>query len=106
LPFLKIQGILGKLGGADPEKEVGIGLLGAPLASLASFVIFLVHARLVAQLCLTLCNPMDCSPPGSSVHGILQASILEWVEISFSRGSSQRRDQTWVSCIAGRFFTI
>ena len=43
---------------------------------------------LVAQLCLTLCSPMDCSPPGSSVHGILQARILEWVAIPFSRGSS------------------
>ena len=43
---------------------------------------------LVAQLCLTLCNPMDCSPPGLSVHGILQARILEWVAIPFSRGSS------------------
>ena len=42
---------------------------------------------LVAQLCLTLCNPMDCSPPGSSVHGILQARILEWVAMSFPRGS-------------------
>ena len=46
----------------------------------------------VAQSCLTLCDPMDCSPPGSSVHGILQARILEWVAISFSRGSSQPRD--------------
>ena len=53
-----------------------------------------------------LCNPMDCSPPGSSLHGILQARILEWVAISFSRGSSQPRDRTWVSCITGRFFTI
>ena len=61
---------------------------------------------LVAQSCPTLCDPMDCSPPGSSVHGILQARILEWTAISFSRGSSQPRDQTWVSCIAGRFFTI
>ena len=43
---------------------------------------------LVAQLCLTLCDPMDCSPPGSSVHGILQARILEWIAIPFSRGSS------------------
>ena len=60
---------------------------------------------LVAQLCLTLCDPMDCSPPGSSVHGILQARILEWVAISFSRGSSQPRNQTQVSCIAGKFFT-
>ena len=48
----------------------------------------------------TLCNPMDCSPPGSSVHGILQARILEWVAISFSRGSSQPRDQTQVSCVS------
>ena len=60
----------------------------------------------VAQSCLTLCEPMDCSPPGSSVHGILQTRILEWVTIPFSRGSSQPRDQTWVSCTAGRFFTI
>ena len=60
---------------------------------------------LVAQLCLTLCNPMDCSPPGSSVHEIFQARILEWVAIYFSRGSSQPRDRTWVSCTAGRFFT-
>ena len=50
-------------------------------------------------------NPMDCNPPGSSVHGISQARILEWVAISFSKESSQTRDQTWVSCIAGRFFT-
>ena len=56
----------------------------------------------VAQLCLTLCDPMDCSPPGCSIHGIFQARILEWVAISFSRGSSQPRDQTWVSRIAGR----
>ena len=51
------------------------------------------------QLCSTLCNPMNCSPPGSSVHGILQARILEWEAIPFSRGSSQPRDQTSVSCI-------
>ena len=49
---------------------------------------------------------MDCSLPGSSVHGILQARILEWVAVPFSRGSSQTRDQTQVSCTAGRFFTI
>ena len=48
---------------------------------------------------------MDCSPPGSSVHGILQAKILEWVDISFSKGSSWPRDWTRVSCIVGRFFT-
>ena len=51
------------------------------------------------------CDPMDCSLPGSSVHGILQARIPEWVAISFSRGSSRPRNQTRVSCIAGRFFT-
>ena len=61
---------------------------------------------LVAQSCLTLCIPLDCSPPGSSVHGILQARILEWVAMPSSRGSSQLRDQTQVSHIAGGFFTI
>ena len=59
----------------------------------------------VTQSCPTLCDPMDCSPPGSSVHGILQARILEWVAISFSRGSSQPRNRTQVSSIAGRFLT-
>ena len=49
---------------------------------------------------------MDCSPPGSSFHGVLQARILGWVAIPFSRGSSWPRDQTWVSCIAGRLFTV
>ena len=58
----------------------------------------------VPQSCPTLCDPMDCSPPGSSVHGILQARILEWVAMPSSRGSSQPRDLTGVSCIAGRFF--
>ena len=60
---------------------------------------------LVVQSCLTLCDPMNCSPPGSSVHEILLARTLEWVAISFSRGSFQTQDQTWVSYIAGRFFT-
>ena len=59
-----------------------------------------------AQSCPTLSDPMDCSLPGSSVHGIFQARILEWVAISFSRRSSQPRDWTRVSCIAGRRFTI
>ena len=61
---------------------------------------------LVAQLCPSPCDPLGCSLPEFSVHGILQAKILEWVAISFSRGSSQPRDWTQVSCIAGRFFTI
>ena len=59
----------------------------------------LSHVRLFA-------TPMDCSPPGSSVHGIFQARVLEWVAISFSRGSSQPRDRTPVSRTAGRCFTI
>ena len=53
-----------------------------------------------------LCNAMDWSPPGSSVHGIPQVRILEWVAIPFSRWSSWPRDGTWVTCIAGRFFTV
>ena len=58
----------------------------------------------VAQSCPTLCNPMDCNPPSSSIHGVLQARILEWVAISFSRGSFRPRDRTQVSRIAGRRF--
>ena len=61
---------------------------------------------LVAQSCLTLCDLMDCSPPGFSVHGIFQARILAWVVIPFSMRSSQPRDWTWVSCIGSRFFTV
>ena len=73
------------------------------------------HARIAAlqrgggtvtESYLTLCDPMDCSPPGSSVHGILQARILEWVAMSSSRGSSQPRDQTQVSLIAGGFLAV
>ena len=61
---------------------------------------------LVTRSCPTLCNPMDCSPPGSSVHGVLQARILEWVAIPFSRGPSRPRDQSWVSHISGKFVTV
>ena len=66
-----------------------------------------VYAKLL-QSCPTLCDPMDCSLPGSSVHGILQARTLDWVAMLSSRGSSRLRDWTRVSCgscIAGRFFT-
>ena len=59
----------------------------------------------VSQSCLTLCDPMDCSLPDSSVHGIFQARVLEWIAISVSRGSSQPRDRTRVSCTVGRRFT-
>ena len=62
----------------------------------------------VAQSCPTLCKPVDCNPPGKAedVQGLLQARTLEWVAISFSRGSSWPRGQTQASCIAGRFFII
>ena len=61
---------------------------------------------LFTQSCPALCNTMDCSPPGSCVHEISKARILEWVAISFSKESSQPRDWTRVSCTADRFFTI
>ena len=60
----------------------------------------------VAQLCLTLCDPMDCNLPVFSVHGIFQARILDWVAISFSKRSSWPRDWTWVSHTAGRHLTV
>ena len=61
---------------------------------------------LVAQSCLTLSDSLDCSPPGSSVHGLIQARTLECIAIPLSRGSSQLKDGTWVFRIADRFFTI
>ena len=57
-----------------------------------------VHAKSL-QLCLTICNPENCSPPGSSVHGILQTRVMEWVALPSSRGSSWCRNQTRVSCL-------
>ena len=81
--------------------------LQAPLARLTLDYLRAIQRResevVVTQLCLILCDPMAYSPWGFSVHGILQARLLEWVAIPFSRGSSQSRDQT---CFAGRFFTI
>ena len=64
------------------------------------------YMYLVSQSCLTLCDPMDCSLRGFSIHGILKARIPEWFTISFSRGSSRPRDRTQVSCIAGRHFNL
>ena len=61
------------------------------------FVLLYICVFVCAQSCLTLCDPMDCSPPGSSAHGIFQARILEWVAIFFFRGSSQPRNQTCIS---------
>ena len=87
----------GKPGGLPPMGSHRVGHDWSDLAA---------AAVLVAQLCWTLCDPTDCGPPGSSVRGILHATILEWIAIPFSRGSSQSRNRTWVSCIAGRFFSV
>ena len=80
-----------------------VSLPGAGICLSSNYV---CHPVLVAQSCPTLCNPMNYSPPGSSVHGILQARILDWVPIPFSRESSRPSDRTWVSHITGGFFTI
>ena len=66
---------------------------------------FLRRCAQSLQFCPTSCDLMDCSLPNSSVHGIFQARIVEWVVRPSSRASSQHRDQTWVSCIAGGFFS-
>ena len=82
--------------------KCGLGIISLNYGS------FLCMCAQSLQSCLTLCDHMDCSPPGSSVHGILQARILEWVVMPSSRGSSWPTGGTWVSCryyIAGRFFT-
>ena len=84
--------------GLDPRQS-------APESVLESTAGLHTSRCVCAQLCLTLCGPMDCSPPGSSVHGISQARILEWIAIFFFRKSSQPGDQALVSCNAGRFFT-
>ena len=77
----------------------------APLVML--IMLYIISLKmLVTQLCPTLWDSMDCSPPSSSVRGILQARILERVAMHFTRGFSLPRDQSQVSCIAGRFFTI
>ena len=78
------------------SQTVGHSLATTTTSSSSSIV-------LVAKSCPTLCDPMDCSPPGSYVHGILQARILEWVAIPFPRGSFQPRNRTCVSCIASRW---
>ena len=65
---------------------------------------YFCYCCLVAKSCLSLCNPMDCNPPGSFNHGIPQARIVEWVAIYFSRGSSRPRDWTCIPELAGRFF--
>ena len=71
-----------------------------------SFQVWFWFVNEIAQSCLTLCDPMDCSLPGSSIHGIFQARILGWAAISFSRRSSRPRGWTWVSRIVGRRIAI
>ena len=94
LPFFRVKG----------NKGMGSIWMSQKLLAL-SLCLFLRDMCLVAKSCSTLWDTMDCRLPGSSIHGISQARILEWVAISFSRGSSQPRDQTPVSCIADGFFT-
>ena len=87
-------------------RKGGQGEVLLPLLTVGKFhLIPSVCVFIVAQSNLTLCDPMDCSPLGSSVCGILQARILEWVAMLFSRESSRTRDRIRVSCIAGGFFT-
>ena len=70
------------------------------------YIVYVCVCVSVAQLCLTLFDPRDYSPPGPSVHGILQVRILEWVAIPYSRDYSQPRSKNQVSCITDRFFSI
>ena len=96
-----------------PQPEIkpllpALGALSLNLMCVCVCVCVRAHARACIQLCLILCDSMDCSPPGSSVHGIFQAIILEWVAISYSRGSSWLRDQTHIlasPALAAGFFT-
>ena len=81
------------------QKSMSNGSRPSTLVAPVSYLFFLLVCAKLLHLCPTLWDPMDCSPPGSSVHRILQARLLEWVAISFSRGSSQPRDQTHISCV-------
>ena len=96
--FSSLLGTLDDLVLEEPKENLTCFLL--------SFLPLLCSCVLVTQLCLTHCDPMDCSLPGPFVHGLLQARLLEWVAISYSRESSQPRDRTQVSYIAGEFFTV
>ena len=91
--YINATGVF-KSGGGKPDSILHLHQIGT-----------IKYEYEVAQLCLTFCNPMDCSPPDSSVHGIFQTRILGWVSISFSRGSSQPRVRTWVCCAAGRLLS-
>ena len=107
LPYLSTPDLLQlvNLLGVPVGHTEGIHQLSAEGRETFRYFLFTLWSE-VAQSCVTLCSPMDCSLPGSSIHGIFQARVLEWVAISFSRGSFQPRDGTWVSYIAGRCFTL
>ena len=89
-----------------PFPAIHCSLPGTIHITIVNYNFYSENESEVAQSCLTLCDPMDCSLPGSSVHGIFQARVLEWVAISFSSGSSWPRDGTQVSHIVDRCFTI
>ena len=94
--------------GIEPASLTSPALAGWFFTTSTTGKLFLDHeygCESCSAMC-TLCNPVDYSLPGSSVHRILQVRILEWIAIPFSRGSTQLRDQIWVSYIAGRFLTI
>ena len=87
------------LGSLPSERHVNMNVFPTCSPSPLGLCPACLCAKLL-QSCLTFCNPMDCSPSGSSVHGILQARILEWVAMTSSRGSSQPRGWTHVSCVS------
>ena len=131
--FLRLSSVLFILFTLFCSSEVISTILSSSslICSSASDILLLIHSRLflisiillfasaysffnssesdeseVAQSCPTLCDPMDCSLSGSSIHGIFQTRVLEWIAISFSRGSSRPRKRTRVSCTVGRCFTV
>ena len=92
--------------GIEPSSAWKVESLPAQCTNTHCYLMLLSEAAAKSlQSCPTLCDPMDCSPPGTVVHGILQARTLEWVAISYAKGSSQPRNRTLVSCISGRLFT-
>ena len=103
--WTQVSHIVGRCFTIWVTREANIGELKLRL-SLGRLNLCVEKESEVAQSCPTLWDPLDCSLPGSSIHGIFQARVLEWVAISFSRRSSQPRDRTRVSGIAGRCFTI
>ena len=104
-PIIKETGDKERLGAQEPHRALhGIDKQRTEHPANYSCLLKSSHLRMcvcsVAQSCPTLCDPVDCSLPGSPVHGIVQARILEWIAISYFRGSSQLRDRTLISCIS------